>query len=114
MPALGGDNTLRAYDDYQFHDLNSVVASAEVRVAMMAHIDAAAFYDAGNVAARYDNLNFSKRSIGVGLRIHTAHATFGRLDAAHGSEGWKFVLRTNDPFKLSRIMRKIAAAPFSP
>lgn len=114
MPVLGGYNTIRSYDDYQFHDLNSVVANAELRVAVLAHLDAAVFYDAGNVAARYGDLNFDKTAVGGGLRVHMHRATLARMDVAHGVQGWTFVFRTNDPFKLSRVTRRLAAIPFMP
>jgi Omp85 superfamily domain len=114
VPVLGGHNTLRAYDDFQFHDLNTVVATAELRIALMKHVDAAAFFDAGNVAPRYGDLNFAKRSIGAGFRLHTDRTTFGRLDVVHGDEGWRVLFRTSDPFKLSRVTRRIAAVPFVP
>lgn len=114
MPVLGGNNTLRAFDDYQFHDLNTVLATAELRVRLLAHLDAAGFFDAGNVAARYGDLNFDKTSVGGGLRLHMDRATFARMDVAHGSEGWKFILRTSDPFKYSRVKRMLAIVPFMP
>ena len=114
VPALGGQNTLRAYDNLQFHDLSTVVATAELRIALMRHVDAAAFFDAGNVAPRYGDLNFDKRSIGAGFRLHTEHATFGRLDVAHGDEGWRVLFRTSDPFRLSRVTRRVASVPFTP
>jgi len=114
MPVLGGHNTLRAYDDYQFHDLNTVVATAELRLALLAHVDAAAFYDAGNVAASYADLNFDKRSVGAGLRLHMRNATFARMDVAHGTEGWRFIFRTNDPFKLTRVTRRLTSVPALP
>src|SRR5581483_6729904 len=114
LPYVGGNNTLRGYDDYEFHDLNTLVGTAELRVAVLAHMDLAAFYDAGNVAARYRDLDFDKTSWGAGLRLHLNKATFARMDVAHGSEGWRFVFRTSDPFKLSRVTRRLAAIPFMP
>jgi outer membrane protein assembly factor BamA len=114
MPVLGGNNTLRAFDDYQFHDRNTLLVNAEVRLALTTHIDAAAFVDAGNVAFRYGDLNLDKRSYGAGVRIHTARATFGRLDVAHGSEGWRFVFRTTEPLKISRLSRHTAIIPAVP
>lgn len=114
MPVIGGHNTIRSYDDYQFHDLNSVVATAELRVAVLAHLDAAVFYDAGSVAARYNDLTFDKTAVGAGLRLHMRRATFARMDVAHGAQGWTLVLRTNDSFKLSRVTNRLAAIPFMP
>jgi len=114
LPFIGGHNTLRSFHNFQFHDQNTVVANVEVRFALLTHVDLAPFLDAGSVAARYSDLNFGKTSVGLGLRLHTQRTTFGRLDVAHGSEGWNFVFRTNDPFKLSRVTRKLASVPFTP
>jgi hypothetical protein len=114
LPSLGGTNTLRAYTDYRFHDRNMAVINAEGRVAMTAHIDAALFVDAGNVAARLGDLNLDKRSYGAGLRLHTRRQTFARVDAARGDEGWRLVVRFTDPLELSRLSRRVAAAPFVP
>jgi hypothetical protein len=114
LPSLGGTNTLRAYPDYRFHDRNLVVINAEGRLAMTAHLDAAVFVDAGNVAARLGDLNLDRRSYGVGLRLHTDRQTFARIDAARGDEGWRLVVRFTDPLELSRLTRRAAAAPFVP
>jgi len=114
LPSLGGSNTLRAYTDYRFHDRNLVVISAESRIALLTHLDVVAFADAGNVAPRVSELNLDKRDWGIGLRMHSNRATFLRVDAAHGTEGWRFLFRTNDPFHLSRLSRRTAAIPFVP
>ncbi len=114
MPAVGGNDTLRGYDDFQFHDQNTMVATAELRVAVINHVDFAAFYDAGGVSARYADLRFDRTSWGGGLRVHSGRATFGRIDIAHGSEGWQLVLRATEPFNLSRVTRRLAAIPFVP
>jgi hypothetical protein len=114
LPSLGGNNTLRSYPDYRFHDLNMAVVNAESRWAVFTHMDAALFVDAGNVAARFQDLNLDKRSYGGGLRFHTDRTTFARVDVAHGAEGWQVVFRTSDPFRFSRLTRRVAAAPFVP
>jgi hypothetical protein len=114
MPALGGHNTLRDYSNFQFHDNNILVANAEGRVGLTAHIDGAVFFDAGNVGSRYSDLNLAKTSYGVGLRLHNDTTTFARLDVAQGAQGWRVVLRTSEPLRLSRVRRQIAAVPFMP
>ncbi|HEY6892817.1 MAG TPA: BamA/TamA family outer membrane protein [Rhodanobacteraceae bacterium] len=114
LPSLGGNNTLRAFTDYRFHDRNFALVNLESRLALSAHVDLAAFVDAGNVAARVSDLNLDKRDWGIGVRVHANEATFGRLDVAHGTEGWRFVFRTNDPLHLSHISRRTAAVPFVP
>ena len=114
QPSLGGHNTLRSYADYRFHDRHLLVLNVETRIAMMTHVDIAAFFDAGNVAARVADLNLEKRSYGAGLRLHSRQQTFGRLDVARGAEGWRFVLRLTDPLNLGRVSHRTTPAPFVP
>jgi len=114
QPSLGGDNSLRSYADFRFHDRNMLVFNAEGRIALMAHIDAAVFLDAGNVAPRVSDLNLDKRSYGAGLRLHTRQQTFGRVDIARGDEGWRLLFRLGDPLALSRLSRRALLAPFVP
>ena len=114
LPSLGGNNTLRSYPDYRFHDLNAAVLNAESRWALFTHVDVALFVDAGNVAPQFQDLNFDKRSYGGGIRFHTDRATFARIDVAQGAEGWRVVFRTSDPVRIARLTRRVAAVPFVP
>jgi hypothetical protein len=114
QPSLGGHNSLRGYADYRFHDRNLMLVNAEARVAMMTHVDAAVFVDAGNVASRMGDLNLEKRSYGAGLRLHSRRQTYARLDVARSDEGWRLVFRLTEPLNLSRISRRTAAVPFVP
>ena len=114
LPSLGGHNTLRAYHNFQFHDRNSVMVTAESRWAIFTHLDGAVFLDAGNVARRVGDLNLDKTSYGAGLRVHTERATIARLDVAHGAQGWNIMFRTSDPLRLSRGRRHVAHIPFTP
>lgn len=114
QPSLGGHNSLRSYPDYRFHDRSLLVLNVETRVAMMTHVDAAAFVDAGNVAPRAGDLNLAKRSYGVGLRLHSRRQTFARVDVARGGEGWRVVLHLTDPLNLARLSRRTAPVPFVP
>jgi len=114
LPSLGGNNSLRSYTDYRFHDQNLLLTNVESRWALWTNLDVAAFVDAGNVGPRVSILNMNKVSVGGGLRLHTERATFARLDIAYGAEGWNFVFRTSDPFRLARLTRRVAAVPFVP
>jgi len=114
LPSLGGQNSLRSYSDYRFHDRALALVNAESRWTLFAHMDAAAFIDAGNVAPEFRDLNLNKTSYGGGLRFHTEKATFARVDAAYGAEGWRVIFRTSDPLRLSRLTRRVAAVPFVP
>jgi hypothetical protein len=113
-PGLGGHNTLRGYSDFRFHDRNLLVVNAEARFALVTHLDAAVFADAGNVAPEIGDLNLDKRSYGVGVRMHSRESTFARVDVAHGAEGWRFMFRLSDPLHLARVSRRTAPVPFVP
>lgn len=114
QPSLGGHNSLRSFADFRFHDRHLMLVNAEARIAMMAHVDAAVFVDAGNVAARVSDLDLGKRSYGAGLRFHNVRQTFARVDVARGSEGWQLLFRLSDPLNLSRLSRRTAPVPFVP
>jgi hypothetical protein len=113
-PSLGGNNSLRGYSDYRFHDRNLLLLNIETRVALMTHMDAALFFDAGNVAARVDDLDLGRQSYGAGVRFHTRRMTFGRVDVARSDEGWRAIFSLCDPLNLARISRRTATAPFFP
>ena len=114
LPSIGGSRTLRGYHDFQFHDENLLVAGAETRFAVWEHLDAALLIDAGNVAARFSDLNLDKTSYGAGLRLHNETTTLARLDVARGSQGWHVIFSTSEPFRLPRARKTIAAVPFTP
>jgi hypothetical protein len=113
-PSLGGNNSIRSYTDYRFHDRHLLLVNAESRVAVFPHLDAVAFVDAGNVAARVRDLNLDKVGYGVGVRLHSDGDTWARFDVGHGREGWHIWFRLNDPFQLSRVNRRTAPIPFAP
>ena len=99
----------------RFHDRNMVLVTAEARVAMMTHVDAAVFVDAGNVAPRFGDLNLDRRSV----RRRPAHPYAARdIWAASmsrtASEGWRFLFRLSDPLNLARLARRTAAVPIVP
>jgi hypothetical protein len=117
MPSLGGQNTLRGYEDYRFHDNDMQTFNAESRWALLAHVDAVAFIDAGKVAPRAGDLDFKhlKRSYGAGFRVHNSTATLARLDVGHSVEGWRVFFKLSDPFKRSTpAYGRASAVPFVP
>lgn len=114
LPSLGGSTTLRSYSDYRFHDRHLLLLSAESRWALFTHVDVALFADAGGVASRVRDLTLAERSYGAGLRAHIRSSTIARVDVAHGREGWRLLLRLTDPFRPTRMSRRVAAAPFIP
>jgi outer membrane protein assembly factor BamA len=117
LPSLGGQNTLRGYSDYRFHDANMQAFNAESRWPLFAHVDAAVLVDAGKVAPRAGDLDFKhlKRSYGAGLRVHNATSTLARLDIGHSTEGWRVFFKISDPFKRSTpASGRSAVIPFVP
>lgn len=114
QPSLGGLNTMRGYTDFRFHDDHMLVANAEMRLALMTHLDFAVFADAGNVAPRRGQLNLDKRSYGAGFRLHTRRETFAMLDMAKGDEGWRVLFRLKDPLSLGRLNKRATLVPFAP
>lgn len=114
QPSLGGVSSLRSFTDYRFHDDNMLLASAELRFAVMTHLDLAVFADAGNVAKRASDLDLDKRSYGAGFRLHTRRMTFASMDMAHGTEGWHAIFRLRDPLEFVRLNRKTTIVPFVP
>jgi len=114
LPSLGGDRTLRGYDNFRFHDRNLLLASVESRWALFRQVDAALFAEAGNVAARAGDLNFDKTSYGAGVRVHTRTATIGRLDVGHSQEGWQVYVALNDPLRLTRRTERNTVVPIVP
>ncbi len=114
LPSLGGQNSLRGYHNYRFHDRHLVLASIESRWALFSHVDAVVFADAGNVAPRIADLNFNHRSYGTGIRVHTGRSTLARVDVGHSREGWRFWFSVQDVFRLSRRGVLKALVPFVP
>jgi outer membrane protein assembly factor BamA len=114
LPSLGGHNTLRGYTDYRFHDRHLLAVNVESRWAIFRHVEAAAFVDAGSVAASAGDLNLERTSYGAGVRLNTASATIARFDIAKSHEGWQIVFRLNDPLRMARHTRHTAALPFAP
>jgi hypothetical protein len=117
LPSVGGKNTLRGYFDYRFHDNDMEAFNAESRWALMTHVDAAVFTDAGEVAHRVADFDLprAKTSYGAGLRVHNATATLIRLDVGHSVEGWRIFIKVSDPFKRSLpISGRSSVVPYVP
>jgi hypothetical protein len=89
MPYLGSGETLRAFGNRRFRDLNSLLLQAEYRWTPAHFIDMAIFCDAGKVAARRDALDFKglHKDVGIGIRLHGPKFTAIRLDVAKSKEG---------------------------
>jgi len=93
LPSLGSGSTLRGFDTYRFRDLHSILFNAEFRWIPTVGLDMALFYDAGKVASRRGDLDFThlKSDFGIGARFHGPAATPLRIDLAISNEGWRIV-----------------------
>jgi outer membrane protein assembly factor BamA len=99
-PTLGGNEWLRGYERYRFHDQNSVIFTAEHRWYVFSGLRAALFFEAGKVAPRIRELTFSdlKYSGGIGFRFKFQDAVFMRIDQAFSPEGSRFMWTFNKVF----------------
>ncbi len=101
MPYLGSGSTLRAYSTGRFRGMQAVLASAEWRwIPSRLGMDMAVFVDAGEVSMSTHELAMDKlqHDYGIGVRLHAPAVTVLRMEMAHGSEGWHFVITTSAPF----------------
>lgn len=98
---LGGPDDLRGFRRFRFRDEKLLLLQAEYRWEIFTAVDGAIFYDAGKVASRVENLDFSdlESDYGIGFRFGTANGVFLRVEGAFGSRGGKhFVLRYGHVF----------------
>jgi hypothetical protein len=100
LPSLGGGSSLRGYSSWRFRDRNSLLLQGEWRIMVNRFFDTAVFYDAGKVAHRVSDLDFTgmKHDYGFGARFHTPLATVLRVDIARSSEGTSLVFGTSAAF----------------
>jgi hypothetical protein len=93
MPDLGGSSRLRGYPAWRFRDRNRMLLTGEYRWMAGQFVDMALFIDAGKVAPRRSDLDFTKlkTSYGVGVRFHMPSATLLRMEVARTAEGTALV-----------------------
>jgi Omp85 superfamily domain len=91
MPTLGGNDTLRGFREYRFRGPHAILLQGEYRFEVWSGLDVALFYDAGKVAERRSDLDFSdlERDYGFGFRFNTNSGIILRVDAAFGSKDGK-------------------------
>ena len=98
---LGGPDDLRGFRQFRFRDRNMLLLQAEYRWEIFTAMDGAIFYDAGKVASRIEDLNFSdlESDYGIGFRFGTRNGVFLRVEGAFGSSaGAHFILRFGHVF----------------
>jgi hypothetical protein len=100
LPDLGGGHALRGYSPWRFRDHNRLLLSGEYRWSAGSLLDMAAFVDAGKVAARPGDLDFSglTTSYGLGVSVHTPSNTLVRLEVARAREGMSLGLSFGPSF----------------
>jgi hypothetical protein len=101
MPSVGGSESLRGFREHRFRDANYVILNGEYRWEAFSALDLALFFDAADVAPRWEDLalNTLKTSWGVGLRFNTNRQVFLRLDIGTGGrEGTRFFLKFGPAF----------------
>jgi outer membrane protein assembly factor BamA len=91
LPSLGGHDTLRGFRNDRFRGPHALLLQAEYRWEVWSGLDAAIFYDAGQVAARRSDFQLSRLEgdYGVGFRFNTSNGIILRVDAAFGSTDGK-------------------------
>jgi hypothetical protein len=101
LPFLGSGRTLRGYSTARFRDRHALLTSAEFRwIPSRLALDLALFYDAGEVASRFKDLDFKnvKSNWGIGVRFHGPTATPLRIEVARGSDGFHLVFASSAAF----------------
>jgi outer membrane protein assembly factor BamA len=101
LPTLGGSRSLRGYADYRFRDRNLLLLNAEYRWRVFGALDGALFYDAGQVTARFGDLDLTrlKTSYGLGFRFHSNDTPILRVDIGRSTEGTRLLLSITDALR---------------
>ena len=97
---LGGNSTLRGFEEFRFRGHNLVYLSSEYRWEPAPALELALFYDTGKVYPDGVDLTFDhfKSSIGAGIRVKTTRRTIVRFDVGRSSEGTRVQLRFGPSF----------------
>jgi hypothetical protein len=100
QPVLGGSDDLRGFRPFRFYGDNLLVMNAEYRWEIFSGLDMALFADAGKVATRRSQLDFSdlESSVGFGFRFNVRNNVFLRLDTAFSHEGFQVWFKFNPIF----------------
>jgi hypothetical protein len=102
MPTLGGNNELRGFARYRYHDNHSLLFSAEHRWYVFRGLDMAVFADAGKVIPRKASVDFSDLEVswGFGFRTRMRDAVIMRTDFAFGRDGFRAMWTFRDVFRI--------------
>ena len=69
QPKVGGNDSLRGFQRYRFHDKQAIVFTAEHRWHAFSGLDMALFADAGKVASRKADLDFHNLEVSYGVDV---------------------------------------------
>jgi outer membrane protein insertion porin family len=89
MYTVGGDTTLRGYDDDRYHGEDMLLGNFELRLPVDKNFSLVGFYDIGRAWRKGEDASFGSdmgTSPGFGVRINTPLGNL-RLDYATGDEG---------------------------
>ena len=98
---VGGSRLLRGFVHDRFRDRNLMVLQGEYAWDIWPFLNAVLFYEAGKVAPRASDLDFSglRRDYGFGVRLGSTRSVALRTDVAFGSgEGTRLVMRFSHAF----------------
>jgi outer membrane protein assembly factor BamA len=100
QPVLGGSDDLRGFRPFRFYGDQSMVMNAEYRWEVFSGLDMALFFDAGKVARRRADLDFSnlETTAGIGWRWNARNSVFLRMDVGFSHEGFQVWLKFNNIF----------------
>ncbi len=90
LPHIGGSSTLRGFALDRFYGRNVALLSLEYRYRIHPFIEAAPFFDEGQIFDRTADLSWLNwhRTYGLGFRLRSAAGPLVRLDLGKSSEGW--------------------------
>ncbi|HXV61310.1 MAG TPA: BamA/TamA family outer membrane protein [Vicinamibacteria bacterium] len=101
QPSIGGNDDLRGFQRYRFYDDQALIVNVEHRWYASPALDMAIFADAGKVAPRLADVDFTdlEWSGGIGFRFKLQDAYVMRIDFAAGREGFRFMWTFSDIFR---------------
>ena len=99
-PTLGGNENLRGFERYRFHDQSALMGTVEHRWHLFSAGHAAVFFEVGKVAPKATQLNLARAKYtgGIGFRFTLRDAVVMRIDNAVSNEGYRFMWTFSNPW----------------
>jgi outer membrane protein assembly factor BamA len=101
LPYIGGSESVRSYREFRYRDENAFFFNIEYRWEAFSGLDMAIFYDKGEVAEDWQDIDFRalKTAYGIGFRFNTFKSVFLRLDiGTGGGEGTRLFFKFGPAF----------------